>query len=281
MSNFRNWRLAFLAVFALVLSLAVVSLVHAAPARPLTVYTSNAGSHFKYTIANVNGLFTSPFDEPINPSTCNLSNNSQCYFATGVSYKDSSGNEDGIRLEVAYTANSANWPFSPYCDPNTNNTDQEFIFYFHRNSSGVIDTSGCQDVPATDRGGIINLLVNNYASNGGGVQFEADDGVSGDLCSYASCFFGLKQVTPTNQYYVGEHQVVNAGGLSKLTNSTVQGDINGYLIGSTGHDLTTDASPVASNPPWMGWVSGEKPSQSTSGGTYYTCSEFGTSTNPC
>lgn len=35
------------------------------------------------------------------------------------------------------------------------------------------------------------------------------------------------------------------------------------------------------NPPWAGWESGQKPSQSSTGGVLYACTKYSTGSNPC
>ena len=42
-----------------------------------------------------------------------------------------------------------------------------------------------------------------------------------------------------------------------------------------------DGSYSGNNPPWVGWVSGKKPSQTSNGGTLYTCTLPSSGKNPC
>lgn len=138
-------------------------------------------------------------------------------------------------------------------------------------------------VPINDIGAMVTFQASYYTSAGGGMMFiiHGPSGYSCDGTLTPQCIGSGYQTTYPHIQIKTESQGVwtgNPGSTINVTNNKwqcVNGCTGGWFY------QTNDGSVTRSdNPPWVGWVSGQDPVHSSTGGEAYTCSIVASS-NPC
>ncbi len=238
------------------------------PGRAFACSSSCSNSAFIQYTFSAHGMAAQIVDEPISNAACDVNENYTCYFETYIRMQDSSGHYAEIGV-VAQSGEGATC-YSPF------GGFQEDVVYDDYNNP--IPT--CIELPISDQGFVINVQLNDYFSNGGGMMFWANDGTN-TFCTGSTCGFKGDSFTGNSERYSSSFfsEYFNS---QKLTTATVVSYGNQYqTTGGTWTFLTTLQHNIsAGNPPWIGWVSGNNPTQNPTGGEWYTCAA-NVSRNPC
>lgn len=138
-------------------------------------------------------------------------------------------------------------------------------------------------VPTNDIGASVSFQASYYTSGGGGMMFiihgpsgYSCDGTLSPQCigpGYQTTFPHIQIKSQVQGGFTG-----NPGSTINVTNNKwqcVNGCTGGWFYQTNDGSITR-----GDNPPWIGWVSGQKPSQSTTGGKAYTC-DIVAASNPC
>jgi hypothetical protein len=138
-------------------------------------------------------------------------------------------------------------------------------------------------VPSGDIDNYVSMQVSHYVSNGGGMMYIIHgpsgytcDGTLSPVCKDA----GAQQTYPHIQLKTeatGAFTGSYANTALRLNNKwqCVNGCTGGWFYQTNDGTVTR-----GDNPPWTGWVAGNKPSQSSTGGELYDCVIVATN-NPC
>src|SRR5579872_1670045 len=211
------------------------------------------------------GMAALILDEPISSSACSGSNS--CWFRTFLHFSNS------VQFAEIGLASDYGNGFDSYCGGTGYG---EFVFYWDYLNGPI-----CKLLPTSGRGFVINLQLNDYFSNGGGMMFWASDGIN-KFCNGSNCGFPRDNFTGNIEGYYSGFDANGAFSSNKLTSATITSQGNQYqktngtwtYLNALQHSLT------AGNPPWIGWVSGQNPTQNSTGGDWYTCAA-NTSRNSC
>ncbi len=179
------------------------------------------------------------------------------------------------------------WIEAGYASGGSNNGATEYYFWadvrpcgcggYHEHDSPQINTN--------DYGGTANIVIEQggassctgYNSSTWCIDVSGGyDGISGlsdpNTMHASSIFIGQELVGTSDVYAPTAHFTynnwVNSSGQPQY--QTVDGNLDPCLDGIC----------PGNNPPWAGWVSGQDPRNSRTGGNFYTCSLPG-SRNPC